>query len=216
MPRTGVTGCRAWSAHSPKQPPAEQESSAPNGADRDRGAVAASGWSAIPVADPLGHATPSEASRVAERIETVREALRTTWKVREGALEGIGWLIRNDRAWAHGCREWPFDAWTGQPGWRSVSVGLRAFGFDSGGQARPSNDFLRWLGDSLVSRQVDLTGEEWRCLLEREPVSVPGVKDGYAALRLGGLPLGRGFIRSGLARHEIPGVHARSLARSLD
>jgi hypothetical protein len=40
--------------------------------------------------------------------------------------------------------------------------------------------------------------------------------DGYVALRLSGLNVGRGFVRGGTLRHEIPGVHKRSLRRILE
>jgi hypothetical protein len=117
--------------------------------------------------------------------------------------------------WAHGCGEWPFDAWAGRGAWDSVAVGLRAFSFDSGGLPRPSNDLLRWLGESVTGRGVDLSLESWRRLLSGVAVEVEGVTDGYVALRLDGMPIGRGFVRSGRVRHEIPRVHARSLATIL-
>lgn len=173
------------------------------------------GWSLIPCASSL-RAGSEEGSRQVRRIDALNEALDRTWQVDSRALMDIGWLIRNDRVWAHGCREWPFDAWAGQGGWSSVSVGLRAFSFDSGGLPRPSNDLFRWLGGALTGRGVDLSPGEWRALLRGERVAAPDVSDGYVALRLSGLSMGRGFVRNGSVRHEIPGVHGQSLQRILE
>ena len=189
-----------------KDPPDSDSSSRPA---QDRG------WSAIPRSSPsIGRA--GDASLQDMRIEAVEEALERTWQVDPRPLGDIGWLIRNDRVWAHGCGEWPFDAWAGQGGWSSVSVGLRAFSFDSGGLPRPSNDFFRWLGAELGGRSIDLDRSEGRALLRGEPVGVAEVSDGYVAIRLSGLCIGRGFVRSGSLRHEIPAVHSRSLRRILE
>ena len=171
------------------------------------------GWSRIPLADPFGEPGGRTEAIARERMNSITEALGETWQVEPGSLEGIGWLLRRDRAWAHGCGEWPFDAWSAHGGWSSVSVGLRAFSFDSGGLPRPSNDLVRWLGGSLAGRGVELSAEQGRKLLRRQPVEARTVQDGYVALHIDGLPIGRGFVRSGLVRHEIPGVHARSLQR---
>ena len=191
-----------------RKDPADSDSSSASAPDR--------GWSPIPGASPPGGGGAADDSLRDGRIEAVIEALGGTWQVDPGSLSHIGWLIRNDRVWAHGCGEWPFDAWAGQGGWSSVSVGLRAFSFDSGGLPRPSNDFFRWLGDEVGERVVDLDRAEWRALLRGEPVGVSGVSDGYVALRLSGLGMGRGFVRGGTLRHEIPGVHRRSLRRILE
>ena len=185
------------------------DSDSPSGSSPDRG------WSPIPGASPPG-GDPADGSLRDRRIEAVNEALGDTWQVDPRLLGDIGWLIRNDRVWAHGCAEWPFEEWAGQGGWSSVSVGLRAFSFDSGGLPRPSNDFFRWLGGEAGGRGIDLDPGEWRALLRGEPVGVRGTPDGYVALRLSGLNVGRGFVRGGTLRHEIPGVHKRSLRRILE
>ncbi len=172
------------------------------------------GWTPIPLSFP--DPDRQDVERDAARMDAIRTTLADTWNVDPGALEGIDWLMRNDRAWVHGSMEWPFDAWEGHRGWTSISVGLRAFGFDTGDLPRPTNDLLRWLGGSLAGRGVELSTDAWRRLLARKQVAVRGIEDGYAAILLEGLPAGRGFVRSGWVRHEIPGVQARGLARVLD
>ena len=173
------------------------------------------GWTPIPRADaPDGARGPLD-SAAESKLDSIRQTLREVWRVESSALEGVRCLLRNDRLWAQGCGEWPFDAWAGRGAWDSVAVGLRAFSFDSGGLPRPSNDLLRRLGESLTGRRVHLSLESWRTLLSGAPVEVRGVTDGYVALQLDGQTVGRGFVRSGRVRHEIPRVHARSLATIL-
>ncbi len=174
------------------------------------------GWSRIPATLEDDDQAGPDLDRNRKRLEAVHAALRDVWQVESGALDGVGWLLRGDRAWVHGCGEWPFAAWTGHRGWKSVSVGLRGFSFDTGDLPRPTNDLIRWLGGALVGRVIDVAPPDWPVLLRRGPVQVEGMSDGYAALRLSGLPVGRGFVRSGRVRHEIPGVHARLLQDLLD
>jgi NOL1/NOP2/sun family putative RNA methylase len=176
----------------------------------------APGWTPVPLIDDSGGADLTDITEAEGRIDAIGRALEEVWRVEPRALDEIGWMLRNDRAWAHGCREWPFDAWAGRGSWKSVAVGLRAFSFDSGGQPRPSNDLLRWLGSSLAGCGVDLPVDAWRRLLSRKPVEAREVTDGYVVLRWDGMSVGRGFVRSGGVRHEIPGVHARSLKRVLE
>ena len=174
------------------------------------------GWSPVPRTLIADASAGGDRARDEERLAAVRAALGDVWQVDSRGLQGVDWLLRGDHAWVHGCREWPFEAWAGHRGWKSVSVGLRGFGFDTGDLPRPTNDLLRWLGGYLTGRAVDLPAEQWPPLLRRDPVQVEGISDGYVALRLSGLPAGRGFVRAGQVRHEIPGVHARLLHRILD
>jgi len=174
------------------------------------------GWSPIPTTFEYDESVGSETDRDTKRLEAVHAALADVWQVEPGPLDGIGWILRSGRAWVHGCGEWPFAAWADHKGWQSVSIGLRGFGFDTGDLPRPTNDLIRWLGDAVTGRAVDLSARDWARLLRREPVPVGAISDGYAALRLSGLSVGRGFIRSGRVRHEIPGVHARQLQDLLD
>jgi NOL1/NOP2/sun family putative RNA methylase len=174
------------------------------------------GWSPVPPILVADASAGGERARDEERLDAVRAALADVWQVDSRGLQGVDWLLRGDHAWVHGCGEWPFEAWAGHRGWKSVSVGLRGFGFDTGDLPRPTNDLLRWLGGYLAGRGVDLPAEQWQQLLRREPVKVAGISDGYVALRLSGLPAGRGFVRAGQVRHEIPGVHARLLHRILE
>jgi NOL1/NOP2/sun family putative RNA methylase len=173
------------------------------------------GWTPIPAADAPGGARDRFYPEAEQRLGSIRRILKEVWQVEPAVLDGVGWMLRNDRMWAQGCGEWPFDAWAGRGAWDSVAAGLRAFSFDSGGLPRPSNDLLRWLGESLRGRGVDLSVEGWSRLLSGAPVEAEGMTDGYVALRLDGMPIGRGFVRSNHVRHEIPRVHARSLARVL-
>jgi len=175
-----------------------------------------SGWSPVPSAFPEDSDDEHDFDRDESRLDAVHDALEHVWQADARALDGVGWLLRGDHAWAHGCGEWPFEAWAGHRGWQSVSVGLRGFGFDTGDLPRPTNDLLRWLGKSIAGRGVDIPPGQWPDLLSREAVRVEGIADGYVALRLSGLPVGRGFIRSGQVRHEIPGVHARLLQGVLE
>ena len=183
-----------------------------NNSDVDRNR----GWSPIPMsfADDASHGRDSE--RDMRRIDGVRAALSDMWEADSRALDGVDWLLKGDHARVHGCGEWPFEAWAGHRGWKSVSVGLRGFGFDTGDLPRPTNDLLRWLGGSLAGRGVELSSLKWLGLLRREPVRVEGISDGYVALRLSGLTVGRGFVRAGRVRHEIPGVHSGSLRAVLE
>jgi len=171
------------------------------------------GWTLVPAAFP-GQGPGDEGARA--RFAELEAALEETWGVRPDALAGAAWLSRGDHVWIHGCGEWPIEAWADRGGWRTISVGLRAASFDARGGPRPTNDLVRWLGDAIGRRRVEFGPDEWLRLLRREPVDAPGVEDGYAALCLGGLPLGRGFVRDGVARHEVPKVHARRLRETLE
>ncbi len=177
------------------------------------------GWKAIPVY--MGHQgtysgeDPPASLRAEERIRSIESVLGEFWNIEPGALDGIDWLIRNDRVWAHGCREWPFESWKDSKGWSFVAAGLRSFSFDTGGYPRPSNDLLRWLGTRLGRRRIELTDREWVALLDTNSQPVPGTDDGYSALLFDGLPIGRGFVRGERVRHEIPRVHADNLQRVL-
>jgi len=171
------------------------------------------GWTTVPAAFPAQG--PDDAG-ARDRFAELEAALGETWGVRPDALAGTAWLSRGDHVWVHGCGEWPIEAWAERGGWRTISVGLRAASFDARGGPRPTNDLVRWLGDAIECRRVELGPDAWLRLLRREPVDTPGVEDGYAALCLDGLPLGRGFVRDGIARHEVPKVHARKLRETLE
>jgi len=171
------------------------------------------GWTSVPAAFP-GEDADGDGARA--RFAELEAALAEAWDVRPDAFSGTAWLSRGDHVWIHGCGEWPIEAWADRGGWRTISVGLRAASFDARGGPRPTNDLVRWLGGAIGSRRVELGPDAWLRLLRREPVDAPGVEDGYAALCLEGLPLGRGFVRDGVARHEVPKVHARRLRETLE
>lgn len=177
------------------------------------------GWRPVPDAFPGGEPggggeAAGETARA--RFEALREALTGYWGVDPGAVDGVRWLSRGDHVWAHGCGEWPVETWLDRGGWRTISVGLRAASFDALGGPRPTNDLVRWLDGAIRGRRVDLDSASWLQLLRREPVTAAGPEDGYVALCLDGIPLGRGFIRTGEVRHEVPKVHARRLRETLE
>jgi len=171
------------------------------------------GWAGVPAVFPGAGADGAEARA---RFSELEHALRETWGVPAAAVAGVDWLSRGDHVWAHGCGEWPVEAWGDRGGWRTISVGLRAASFDARGGPRPTNDLIRWLGGAIGRRRVELEPGEWLRLLRREAIGVEGVEDGYVALGLAGRVLGRGFVRAGAARHEVPKVHARRLRETLE
>jgi hypothetical protein len=97
-------------------------------------------------------------------------------------------------------------------GWRVVSAGIRAFRRESGGRIRATNDLLRWLDRRLECRVVELSAAEALRLAETGETAFDGNEDGYVALRLSGRVIGRGWVRSGRLRSEIPRARAEGLA----
>jgi len=178
------------------------------------------GWTEVPAgfAERAGSPTPAEVGhaptdRIAEGLARLREEMCVTPE----ALAGGRWMLRGDSVWLHSCAEWPVDAWEAEheanfrSDWRLVSTGLRAFRYESSGRLRATNDMLRWLDRHIGERNVDLTGSECLRLLEAGDVAVDGVSNGAAALRLEGHVIGRGWVRSGRLRSEIPRARAHGL-----
>jgi hypothetical protein len=137
------------------------------------------------------------------------------------AIPGARWMVRGDSVWLHSASDWPMDAWEKDGGpnsaatWRFVSLGLRAFRQESSGRLRATNDLLRLLDAQLRDRTITLSRGEASRLLEQGELSTHGVADGYVGLRLDEGVIGRGFVRSGRLRSEIPRAHAKLLAEAL-
>jgi precorrin-6B methylase 2 len=129
-----------------------------------------------------------------------------------GGLDDVRWTLRGGRAWMHTIDAWPMEAWE-PDGWRPISVGLRAIEFDSRGRARPTNDFLRWLGGRVTERVLDLGESELRALLRRQPVPTEFAERGPVALRYEGDVLGRGAVTVDGLKSEVPKARAADLRR---
>ncbi|MDT8436168.1 MAG: RsmB/NOP family class I SAM-dependent RNA methyltransferase, partial [Gemmatimonadota bacterium] len=151
------------------------------------------GWTPVPATFPgegEGAAEGPDAGAARTRLAELRAVLGEGWDVDPARLADVRWIERGSHVWAHGCGEWPVEAWAERGGWRTISIGLRAASFDARGGPRLTNDFLRWLGEGVRGRRVDLDAGTWLRLLRREPGPPPvaDLSDGYAALWLDGLP----------------------------
>ena len=176
----------------------------------------AEGWGEPPLVHPEDPDAREEAGRV---VEAGLARLAQWTGVARERLEGERWMVRGDSIWVHGCRSWPLDAWEGQgpaPDWQFVSAGLRAFRLGRSGPPVPTNDLLRRLGPALRDRVVHLERGSWVEMLERGGIALPGTGDGYVALALEGVVIGRGRARSGRLVSEIPRAQAHFLVRALD
>jgi NOL1/NOP2/sun family putative RNA methylase len=184
----------------------------PDGAQAsDRGAP---GWTPVPAGHPPDGAPQGKA---ADRIEGALARVAGRFGVREERLRTAGWLVRGNSVWAHTCGAWPVEAWPEDGGWRYVCAGLRALKRDPrvGGE-RVTNDVLRWLGDEVTDRVVDLDEARLGRLLEGEPLDAGELDGGMAALRLGGDVIGRAIVAEDGLRHEIPKARARRLREILE
>jgi hypothetical protein len=127
-------------------------------------------------------------------------------------LEDVRWCVRGGRAWFHTLDAWPLTSWA-EGGWRPISVGIRGIDFDSRGRARPTNDFLRWLGPRLGGRVVDLDREALAGLLRRETLPTALDDRGPIALRHAGDVVGRGAVTGDGLKSEVPNARAGDLLR---
>jgi hypothetical protein len=64
----------------------------------------------------------------------------------------------------------------------------------------------------LEGRVVDLRAADALRLVETGEIAFQGTDDGYVGLRLSGRVIGRGWVRSGRLRSEIPRARADGLA----
>jgi tRNA (cytosine49-C5)-methyltransferase len=170
------------------------------------------GWSEVPVAFPDGRMSEAEAlSRVAEGIGAVCEDM----EIEPGAFGDTEWMARGDHVWVNTCDEWPVLSW--DPGrWRVIAVGLRAMSPGPGGRLRATNDLIRNLPPQAIGRRIAPSPADWRAILAGDHVGAGGLERGPCALEMEGRVAGRGLVRNEGLRHEIPKVHAKSLARILD
>jgi NOL1/NOP2/sun family putative RNA methylase len=174
-------------------------------------AVADEGWSPVPAAFPGEGASAPESERV---ISGALEVLEDRYGVDRTRDPELGWIMRGGRAWAHTVGEWPIASWK-DGRWRPVSVGQRALEFDSSGRPRPTNDFLRMVGDGVTRSVADLSVDELDSLLRREPVATDIEVRGPIALRWGRDVVGRGAITAEGLVSEIPKARASDLKRAV-
>ena len=171
------------------------------------------GWTTVPDVFPDGRTDPEMAART---IEDGIERLAERFGVDSGALEDLRWMARGSDLWVHRCGTWPIDTWGESERWKVVSVGLRAMVPDYRDRPRPTNHLLRLLEKAVMSNLVRLSTSQWTELLAGEDVAAPGVESGFAPLGLMEHVAGRGLVRGGKVRHEIPKVQARWLRKILE
>lgn len=174
-------------------------------------AVVEAAWSPVPVAFPGDSVEPPGAE---ELVRVGVSQVREHFGVDSGAFEGKSWMVRGGRLWLHGAGAWPVGAWSG-PGWRVVSLGLRAIEFDTRGRPRPTNDLLRWLDRSVTDSAQEVSDAELSRLLAGESVPRPDEMAGLQAIRYRGRVVGRGVPGTDGLRSEIPRARARDLERCL-
>jgi NOL1/NOP2/sun family putative RNA methylase len=143
------------------------------------------------------------------------EAITDHYGFDRDVLARLLFMRRGTNVWAHRVPEWPVEAWS--PGrWRTVSVGFRGLDLGGNGPPRPSNDLLQVLDDAVAGRRVEFSPSRWLDLLEGRRVEIEGIADGYVALVLGGEVVGRGFVRDGVLRHEIPRGRTRWMRAAVE
>jgi NOL1/NOP2/sun family putative RNA methylase len=169
------------------------------------------GWRPVPVSFPDGTLREEEArALVRETLAAVTER----YGVEPRELERWRWMVRGGRVWAHSAEAWPLEAWAEGP-WRPISVGVRALELDSRGRPRPTNDFLRLLGDRVRRARVDLTPAQLGGLLAGGAYHADLDLLGPVALGLQGEVVGRGALTPGGLVAEVPKARAADLARVL-
>ncbi len=181
-------------------------SSPPDGSRED-------GWTPVPTGFPGDGLDPSHYIRAA------REDLEQRFGVDPAELADISWIRRGGRLWVHNLAAWPLEAWREGPwregAWRPISVGFRAVDFDSKDRPRPTNDLLRWLGDSVGARVFDIDQERMLRLALRETIDLEGDLRGPVALRYDGDVVGRGAATVDGLKSEIPKARSADLRRVL-
>jgi NOL1/NOP2/sun family putative RNA methylase len=169
------------------------------------------GWRPIPVFFPDG-ALPEDDARalVAGALAAVAER----YGIPSNELERRGWIVRGGRIWLHSAGEWPLEAWAEGP-WRPISVGVRAIEIDNRGRPRPTNDFLRLVGQHVSRARVDLTAAQLSALLDGDAEPVAEEPLGPVALGFEGEVIGRGALTVRGLLSEIPKARAADLKRVL-
>ncbi len=171
------------------------------------------GWTPVPPAFPGEEGAVGEGAR---RVTDGLRRLEASFEIPEARLAEAGWMARGDSLWGHRLDAWPLEAWEGSDAWRFVSLGVRVMREDRRYGFRPTNDGLRWLGPDLARRVVAFGREDCLRLLEGAPLAarVPG-GNGNVALALEDRVVGRGVLRDGVVRSEIPRARARPLREIL-
>lgn len=172
------------------------------------------GWTPVPASFPGDSLDP------AHHVRTACEDLEQRFGVDRGELVDLAWIQRGGRLWLHSLGEWPLDAWREGPwregAWRPISVGFRAVDFDSRDRPRPTNDLLRWLGDSVRERAFDIDHERMLRLALREAIDFEQELRGPVALRYDGDLVGRGAATVDGLKSEIPKARSADLLRALE
>ena len=169
------------------------------------------GWSRVPMAFPDGTMAEEDARGL---IEGVLPQLAERYGIPPVVLEARRWIVRGGRIWTHALDEWPLEAWPDGT-WRPISMGVRAVELDSRGRPRPTNDFLRLVGEHVGRARSDLDRGRLGGLLEGRVEPVESTLLGPVALGLDGSVLGRGALtRDGLVS-EISKARAADLERVL-
>jgi NOL1/NOP2/sun family putative RNA methylase len=179
------------------------------------------GWTPIPEVFP-----GEDVANARVRTAVATADLRDRFGVTDGALAGLGWMVRNENVWVQTAHEWPVEAWKPHGGWRVVSLGLRAFREAGPGREHPSSSFLTHLG-GLFSRGIwEPTGAELARLLAGEILPVPAPEAGAGAgagraqptgpvaVRWNGQILGRAMVGRNGVELQIPraqGARLRAL-----
>jgi NOL1/NOP2/sun family putative RNA methylase len=174
-------------------------------------AAPSGGWSAVPSTFPHDGVPKEEAD---ERIAEALRVLVERYGIDPSRHPEWGWTMRGGRAWMHTSGEWPLGSWQ-EGSWRPVSIGQRAMEFDTKGRPRPTNDFLRMMGEGVTRGVADLSRADLESLLGRVPVVTDIEVRGPVALRHEGDVIGRGAVTVDGLVSEIPKARAADLKRAL-
>ena len=159
------------------------------------------GWTPIPLAFP-----GEDGKRAEARIANAKTELERRFSISRSTLDGLGWMVRGKHIWAQTAATWPAAKWNeaGDPGWRVVSVGLRALRGGHGTLETPSSHFMtRWSGELGLERQVAVDTDQLRRLLEGQTLTGGAAPRGPVAIVWKGMVLGRGMVGALGLRHEL-------------
>jgi hypothetical protein len=158
--------------------------------------------------------------QVAASLDHAMGWLRQEMGIPSQLIADLRWTARTGSVWMHSCQEWPVEAWEDlrdphAASWNLLSLGIRAFRIEAGGWLRPTNDLFRWLDRAVVGRVVTLERDACLELLDAGQLAVESALDGYVALRLEDSVIGRGWVRGGRLKSEIPEGQAQLLTQGL-
>jgi NOL1/NOP2/sun family putative RNA methylase len=179
--------------------------------DGDGTAEPDAGWRPVPVSFPDG-ALPEDEAHVL--VAGALAAVSERYGIPRSDLERRRWIVRGGKIWLHSAGEWPLEGWAEGP-WRPISVGVRAIELDSRGRPRPTNDFLRLVGEHVSRARIDLTGAQLGGLLNGHAEPIAEGLLGPVALGFEGEVIGRGAVTARGLLSEIPRARAADLKRVL-